>query len=187
MGEGSRELLANGYPENPDAIFSSTAIPVERARFLSKSHLNTSIGPYPHALDFFGDGSLYIVDAPGERRGQGLKVKTEMDTGHVAGHINVLARTSANGSWILLGGDSAHDWRIVTGEKGFACVVDEATGRTWCIMHVDKDAAEDNLRRVRALLRVPKVQVLIAHDVPWYEANKGGPAFLPGVIPAKLV
>ena len=65
MGEGSRELLVNGYPENPDAVFSSTAIPVERTRFVSKSDLNTSIGPYPHALDFFGDGSLYIVDAPG--------------------------------------------------------------------------------------------------------------------------
>lgn len=38
--------------------------------------------------------------------------------------------------------------------------------------------------QMRALVQVGKVQVLIAHDVPWYEANKGGPAFLPGVIPA---
>lgn len=107
----------------------------------------------------------------------------DSDAGHIVGHVNVLARTSADGSWILLGGDSAHDWRIVTGEKAFACVVDEA-GHVRCIMHADKDAAEENLRRVRALVQVGKVQVLIAHDVPWYEANKGGPAFLPGVIPA---
>ncbi|KAG9312958.1 beta-lactamase-like protein [Chiua virens] len=167
VGEECREQLANGYPKNPDAVVSSTAIPVERARFISKSDLNTSVGPYPRALDFFGDGSLYIIDAPG----------------HIAGHINVLARTSANGSWILLAGDSAHDWRIVTGEKAFACVMDAMTGHTRCIMHADKDAAEENLKRVRALLQVPKVQVLIAHDVPWYEANKGGAAFLPGVIP----
>lgn len=111
---------------------------------------------------------------------------TEMDAGHVAGHINVLARTSAEGSWTLLGGDSAHDWRLVTGEKAFACVVDAATGLERCIMHQDKAVAEENLERVRALLRVPKVQVLIAHDVPWYEANKGGRAFLPGVIPPTL-
>lgn len=109
--------------------------------------------------------------------------ETEMDAGHVAGHINVLARTSANGSWILLGGDSAHDWRLVTGEKAFACVVDEVTGLTRCIMHADKEAAEENVKRMRALLGVGRVRVLIAHDVPWYEANKGGPAFLPGVIP----
>ena len=121
----------------------------------------------------------------GERRDEKKRwMQAEWGAGHVAGHINVLARTSANGSWILLGGDSAHDWRIVTGEKAFACVVDEATGRTQCLMHADKDAAEENLGRVRALLRVPKVQVLITHDVPWYEANKGGAAFLPGVIPA---
>ena len=118
-----------------------------------------------------------------QREKKKTDVETEMDAGHVAGHINVLARTSANGSWILLGGDSAHDWRIVTGEKAFACVVD-GTGHVRCIMHSDKDVAEENLARVRALLQVPKVQVLLAHDVPWYEANKGGPAFLPGVIPA---
>jgi len=168
VGEGCRELLANGYPKRADALFSSTAIPVERARFLSKSELSTTIGPYPHALDFFGDGSLYVVDAPG----------------HVAGHLNVLARTSADGSWILLGGDSAHDWRIVTGVKECACETDTATGKVRYIMHANKEAAEENLERVRALLRVPRVRVLIAHDVPWYEANKGGPAFLPGVIPA---
>lgn len=113
-------------------------------------------------------------------------VKAEMNAGHFVGHINVLARTSANGSWILLAGDSAHDWRIVTGGKVFACATDEATGQVRCIMHADKDAAEENLRRVQTLLRVPRVQVLIAHDVPWYEANKGGPAFLPGVIPARV-
>lgn len=113
-----------------------------------------------------------------------MDVETEMGAGHVAGHINVLVRTSANGSWILLGGDSAHDWRLMTGEKAFACVEDTATGNVRCIMHADKDAAEENLGRVRALLQAPKVQVLIAHDVPWYEANKGGTAFLPGVIPA---
>lgn len=65
VGEGSQELLANGYPEKSDAIVASNAIPVERARFLSRSDLSTSIGPYPHALDLFRDGSLYIVDAPG--------------------------------------------------------------------------------------------------------------------------
>ncbi|KIJ65712.1 hypothetical protein HYDPIDRAFT_39629 [Hydnomerulius pinastri MD-312] len=166
LGEGGKDLLANGYPNNPDSLFSSTAIPVDRAQFISKSEMNVSIGPYPNAMDYFGDGSLYIVDAPG----------------HVGGHINVLARTSADGSWILLGGDSAHDWRIVTGEREFTHSINEATGHVMC-MHGNIEEARENIRRMGLLLKVPKVQVLIAHDVPWYEANTGGSAFLPGVIP----
>lgn len=111
----------------------------------------------------------------------------KVETGHLPGHINVLARTSADGSWILLAGDSAHDWRILTGEKSFACETDPATGHVLrYIIHRDMQATEENLARVRALLQTARVQVLIAHDVPWYEANKGGPAFLPGVIPPKL-
>ena len=43
---------------------------------------------------------LYVVDA---------------GDGHVAGHINVLARTSEDGGWIYLAGDSAHDRRLLTG------------------------------------------------------------------------
>lgn len=93
----------------------------------------------------------------------------------------MLARTSPNGSWILLGGDSAGDIRLITGEKEMGHFVD-TSGIHRCI-HVDKELAMENIRRIRSLLKIPKVQVLIAHDTPWYEANQGGPAFLPGVIP----
>lgn len=89
----------------------------------------------------------------------------------------MLARTSAH-TWILLAGDSAHDPRIVAGEAAFACAVD-AAGIERCIIHADKDVAEQNLGRIRALCRA-NVQVLIAHDAPWSAANKD--AFLPGVI-----
>ncbi|KAH7890737.1 beta-lactamase-like protein [Phlebopus sp. FC_14] len=166
VGSRSKDLLATGYPGNPDAVFSSTAVPVDRTRFISVEDMSTSIGPFPHALDYFGDGSLYIVDAPG----------------HISGHINALVRTSADGSWILLAGDSAHDRRIVTGEKEVAHSIDAVTGHVVC-MHANKEQAQENIRRVRSLLDVPKVQVLIAHDVPWYNVNAGGTAFLPGIIP----
>ena len=43
------------------------------------------------AIDFFGDGSLYFLDAPG----------------HAVGHINALARTSTD-SFIFMGADSFH-------------------------------------------------------------------------------
>ena len=112
------------------------------------------------------------VRGPSARR-----TAAERGTGHVAGHINVLARTSAH-TWILLAGDSAHDPRIVAGEAAFACAVD-AAGIERCIIHADKDVAEQNLGRIRALC-CANVQVLIAHDAPWSAANKD--AFLPGVI-----
>ena len=43
------------------------------------------------AIDFFGDGSLYFLDAPG----------------HAVGHINALARTSPD-TFIFMGADSFH-------------------------------------------------------------------------------
>jgi glyoxylase-like metal-dependent hydrolase (beta-lactamase superfamily II) len=45
------------------------------------------------AFDYFGDGSLYLIDSPG----------------HCVGHLCALARTSTNPStFIFLGGDAAH-------------------------------------------------------------------------------
>jgi hypothetical protein len=51
---------------------------------------------------------------------------------------------------------------------------------------VNKELALENIRRIRGLLSNSKVQVLIAHDVPWYKEDKGGPVFYPEVIPAKV-
>ncbi len=135
---------------------------------IGPSELTESIGPFPRAYDYFGDGSMYIVDA----------------AGHLPGHVNIFARTNANGSWIYLAGDTAHDMALLTGEREVAFSFDEA-GKMVCA-HTDKDKAVAHIARVRQLLGVPKVQVLLAHDYVWYEANKGGEAFLPGVIPPKL-
>ncbi|OSD02315.1 Metallo-hydrolase/oxidoreductase [Trametes coccinea BRFM310] len=167
VGPGSRELMEAGYPENPASDILSSTIPSERSRFLAADDFNVSIGPFPRALDYFGDGSLYLIDA----------------IGHLAGHINILARTSSDGSWIYLAGDTAHDVRLLTGEREVAFGFDPS-GKMLCA-HAHKDDAVEHIRRVGALLKMPKVHVLLAHDLDWYGANKGGPAFLPGVIPPK--
>ncbi|KAI1789974.1 Metallo-hydrolase/oxidoreductase [Ganoderma leucocontextum] len=99
------------------------------------------------------------------------------------GHVNVLARTDATGSWIYLAGDSAHDARLLTGECDVATWHDD-TGRLVCV-HTDRERAVEHMRRVAALLGLPRVHVLLAHDAEWYEANRGGQAFFPGVIPPK--
>ena len=51
-----------------------------------------TLGDY-RALDFYGDGSLYLIDCPG----------------HAHGHMCALARTSSNPpEFVLMGGDVAH-------------------------------------------------------------------------------
>ncbi|KAI8986248.1 Metallo-hydrolase/oxidoreductase [Trametes punicea] len=164
LGRDAKDLIAHSYPVDPDSVCLQSAVPLERTLFLDEE-FTQSIGPFPRAYDYFGDGSLYIIDAPG----------------HLPGHINVLARTNATGSWIYLAGDTAHDRRILTGEREVAVAL-QPDGHIRCI-HDDKAQAEEHIRRVRTLLGVPKVLVLLAHDDKWYEANRDGDAFLPGVIP----
>ena len=167
MGDDAKALLANAYPVNPASTVLQASVPISRTRFLS-TEMTDSIGPFPRAYDYFGDGSMYIVDA----------------AGHLPGHINVFARTNATGSWIYLAGDTAHDMRLLTGEHQVAFSFDDA-GHMVCA-HSDKEKAEEHIARVRQLLDFPKVQVLLAHDHVWYEENKGGDAFLPGAIPPRL-
>jgi hypothetical protein len=102
--------------------------------------------------------------------------------GHVSGHINILARTSPDGAWILLGADSAHHPDLITGKMQIAYRVDANTCSVMCV-HEDKEAAEENIHRMRSLLEVPRVQVLITHDIYWYEENKDKEVFLPHMIP----
>jgi len=159
VGEGAKHAIEHRFP------LVAVDLPPTRTKYLSPAEWQP-LGPFPHALDFYGDGSLYIVDA----------------FGHLPGHINVLARTSDDGAWIYLAGDSAHHWDLVTG-KGNIAVNETMTGFARCA-HVDKEAAEQHLLRIRRLTEMSRVRVLLAHDGPWYEENKRGPAFWPGKIPS---
>ena len=119
----------------------------------------------PHAIDFFSDGSLYIVDAPG----------------HLPGHINALARTGKG--YVYLAGDACHDIRLFTGECEIATWTDDA-GNACCI-HVDKPMAEETIKRIRALhegkdARFGEVEVCFAHNSDWETDAKKRNRFWPG-------
>jgi hypothetical protein len=45
-----------------------------------------------------------------------------------------------------------------------------------------KEVAKENIHRMRSLLEVPRVRVLVAHDIVWYGKNKVK-VFLPHTIP----
>ncbi|KAF5369592.1 hypothetical protein D9758_002655 [Tetrapyrgos nigripes] len=85
-----KPFLIPGYPADPNAGYVSDLLLLDRTQFLDTSKW-PPLGPFPYTLDFYGDGSLYIIDA----------------AGHVAGHVNLVTRTSPDRGWILLGGVSS--------------------------------------------------------------------------------
>ncbi|KAJ4298907.1 hypothetical protein N0V90_004150 [Kalmusia sp. IMI 367209] len=184
VGNGTLHLLANGGgPLYPSALFNADELPKDRTKELPivqedpnfasheriTQHKWQPLGGFPSAIDFFGDGSLYIIDAPG----------------HLQGHVNVLART-APGKWVYLGGDCCHDKRILSGERDIA-MYDDGKGGLRSV-HMDTKCATETVARVRRLLGegkvkeegdgVVEVEVVVAHDGGWREAN--GSRFFPG-------
>lgn len=98
VGPGFKDTLLPGYPTNPDSLINEDAFEGRALKELSfeKSHLRIA---GLSAIDYFCDGSLYILDTPG----------------HAVGHISALARTTlgdaAKGtedSFVLLAGDVCH-------------------------------------------------------------------------------
>ncbi|KAH7873147.1 Metallo-hydrolase/oxidoreductase [Lentinula edodes] len=165
VGADSAIHFNPGFPADPDSQCPSDLLPERRTRFVELSD-QPLLGPFPHALDFWGDGSLYLVDA----------------AGHLPGHIVLIARTSPDGGWILLGGDSAHHWNLITGESQIA---EGRPGFPTGCAHLDKKEAELTIQRIREFWQLPRTRVILAHDEPWYKENKDGAGFWPGHITSK--
>ncbi|EIN12835.1 Metallo-hydrolase/oxidoreductase [Punctularia strigosozonata HHB-11173 SS5] len=165
VGAESASMNDLGFPTS-QPLAASEMLPKHRTR-LERADTWTPLGPFPRAFDIFGDGSIYIVDA----------------AGHCPGHINLLARTSADGGWIFLAGDSAHDRRLITGDGEMATKVGVECAAPIAHLHRDKSLAEAHIGRIARLMGEPRVRVLLAHDREWFEANVGGPSFWPGIIP----
>lgn len=91
VGPGIKKEYFPAYPTNPDSWLLESDYQgrtVHELEFRSGEALN--IGGYD-AIDYFKDGSFYLLDCPG----------------HTVGHICALVRTTPN-SFILLGGDCCH-------------------------------------------------------------------------------
>ncbi len=185
VGSGTLHLLANGAaPHYPKDIFNPDLLPKDRTKELPPTsggsstaaqdqtdHVWKPFAGFPNTVDFFGDGSVYIVDSPG----------------HLFGHVNLLACLS-NTKWVYLGGDCCHDPRILTGEKGIA-LYDDGHGGLRSV-HVDTDKARETLDKIGPLMKKPcpviqgsgdeavEVEVIVAHDKGWRETNSK--RFFPG-------
>ncbi|EEP76996.1 predicted protein [Uncinocarpus reesii 1704] len=164
VGPGAGKLLhgPTTYPDDPHSHFDSRLLPRDRVVELPTPSSVADgadrywgpLGPFSAARDYFGDGSVFIVDAPG----------------HLVGHINLLVRVQPS-KWMYLAGDTAHDVRLLNGTRRFAVYPDPHTGRPKCA-HADKAAAEAHIRRVRKLQEMGDVEVVLAHDAAWFDENK---------------
>ncbi|KAI5203413.1 hypothetical protein E4T39_04260 [Aureobasidium subglaciale] len=106
----------------------------------------------PNTLDLFGDGNVLMVDAPG----------------HLAGHINLLVKTTED-HFVYLAGDAFHDRRLLTGEKNIGTWRD-TEGHVCCI-HADRKTAAETIDRIRKL-KFEGVEVIAAHDPEWENSNQ---------------
>jgi glyoxylase-like metal-dependent hydrolase (beta-lactamase superfamily II) len=135
----------------------TNTIPVDRTTFLQPAIFDRALGPFPRAYDYFRDGSMFVIDAPG----------------HLPSHINLLVRTNPRGSWLYLAGDSAHDLCCLTGDKELG---EQAQS--------DYNAAVDHVQRVGKLLQQSDAQVILAHDFTWFADNKNKDVWFPNTIPS---
>ncbi|KIX94713.1 uncharacterized protein Z520_09403 [Fonsecaea multimorphosa CBS 102226] len=91
VGPGFKEALMPGYPVNPNSQVLETdwkGREVVEVDFSASGDL--MVGNFK-AMDYFGDGSFYIVDAPG----------------HAVGHVCGLARVTPD-TFVFMGGDACH-------------------------------------------------------------------------------
>jgi glyoxylase-like metal-dependent hydrolase (beta-lactamase superfamily II) len=193
VGSGTLDVLENGDgPYYPADLFNSDELPLEqthelppvagrnsayRPRFGRETkHVWKEIQGLGPAVDFFGDGAVWVVDAPG----------------HLTGHVNLLVRTGPR-KWVYLGGDCCHDPRILHGESEIA-LYNDGKGALRSV-HMDTEMARETIGRVSRLAKSAKegkvvengneessveVEVVVAHDAEWRETNRG--RFWPGCL-----
>lgn len=194
VGPGVRATSWPGWPRNPDACALDSDVQgrvVREISFDNDSNTGLKIGRFD-AVDFFGDGSFYLLDAPG----------------HAVGHLCALARTTANPpSFVFMGADACHHAGVlrpteylplpqsitpspfVDGLAGSAINAGTDAGVTSCPgallqqltigkspslpfftvargpLFSDHDAAMDTVRKIQELDAADNVFVLIAHDL----------------------
>ena len=170
VGSGTLHIIEHGAPFYPRERMERGQLPVEQTIELppvpesnrkhmagpnQTKHQWRSISTLPHAVDFFDDGSLYIIDAPG----------------HIHGHVNALLRVGPQ-KWVYLGGDCCHDRRIITGEKEIA-VYEGDHGKMKCA-HSELPQAKKTIESIQRLIDVngDAVEWIVAHDSKWASENQ---------------
>ncbi|KAH6894666.1 metallo-beta-lactamase superfamily protein [Thelonectria olida] len=92
VGPGFGPTITPGYPKGPESEILETDYSERKVIEITFKERPINIKGLP-AVDYFGDGSFYLLFTPG----------------HTAGHLSGLVRTSTSpDTFILLGGDACH-------------------------------------------------------------------------------
>ncbi|KAK2054099.1 metallo-beta-lactamase superfamily protein [Colletotrichum caudatum] len=101
VGPGVKQACFPGWPAVPDAPVLAREFQGREVRELDFGGAGgLEIGGL-RALDYFGDGSFYLLSAPG----------------HAVGHVNALARTTGD-SFVYMAGDSFHHASVLRPHAG---------------------------------------------------------------------
>ncbi|KAI1087240.1 beta-lactamase-like protein [Rostrohypoxylon terebratum] len=173
VGPGVRAASWPGWPTNPDgAVLDSDA----KGRVVREIAFEAGlkIGRFD-AMDFFGDGSFYLLDAPG----------------HAVGHLCALARTTADEpTFVFMGADACHHPGVLrpsdylpmpssTSLNGVLAGPAQCPGELLQhlarpnepfftvapLMFPDHDAATETVHKIQELDASDSCLVLIAHDL----------------------
>lgn len=168
VGPGSLELIREAEANARDPMenwFTEQLLPDDKSKIEQFPPYSSPkwkpVGPFQRTIDYFGDGSFYVVDSPG----------------HLPGHVNGLVRIGPN-KFVYLASDSCHFTSILSGECGIAVYRDDK-GNLKCV-HSDKMAAEKHIERIRELRDKggDQVEIVLAHELGW--EDKYPSRFLPG-------
>lgn len=90
VGQGFKNEFLPGYPANPDSWIKEIDYAGRELIEVDFTRAGLRLGQYD-ALDYFGDGSFYLLDCPG----------------HTVAHMMGLARTTPD-SFVLMAADCCH-------------------------------------------------------------------------------
>lgn len=148
LGPGTTAHCGKGYPTIEESgMFSELLDPAKRigkVHELSLEHDRwTTYGPFDHAYDFFGDGSVMLCNAPG----------------HIGGNMCAIVQTSKGKA--CLGGDCGHHMKLVD----HVCDIGQWKKEDGSLtsMHVSIDGARKTLGKLKQL-KAEGVKILLAHD-----------------------
>ncbi|KAF2270513.1 Metallo-hydrolase/oxidoreductase [Lojkania enalia] len=150
FGPGTKECCSPGHMTDPSLQWDGRFFDPERATEKWKELEGPWIpfGPFQEAMDYFGDGSFWIIQAPG----------------HMAGNLCAAARLES-GEWVLLGSDCCHSRELLDGKYEISQFCVPGLGKM--SLHADIPAAQDTIAKMRILERKLGFHVALAHDAGW--------------------
>ena len=145
VGPGSHAATHPGWPVAENSPFLTSILDHPHFRELDfERDAWVPFGPFPRSYDYFGDGSLLILDTPG----------------HMPGHLGALARTGQD-EWVFMGGDCCHHRSLLVGTRPMSVTVGPNGTPSF---HKDPSTAMQTIQKVRLLEKEGTVLVALAHD-----------------------